>query len=471
MSKIEVDAIDKQSGSTLTIGGSGTTVQLGTGASQTGFGREGSVNWDTTAKTAGFTGVSGNGYFINTTSGVITVNLPASPSAGAIMAVKDYTGTAGTNKITVGRNGSNIRGAANDFSLEKNNAGATFIYVDATEGWQVFVDGSDSDVQASFIAATGGTITTSGNFKIHTFTGPGTFCISCAGDIGTVEYVVVAGGGAGGTRAAGGGGAGGFRFFGECIAAPYPASPLIAPSALSVLAQGYPITVGGGGTGNPPSCSEMPGNDGSNSTFSTITSTGGGGGLGGTSTAPGRTGNGGSGGGGSPSPTNPNAPGGTGNSPPVSPAQGKNGGSSGVNYNGAGGGGALAVGQAAGPTPGVPSAKGGNGGVGGGFPTTHFGSGHVSSCVSYFSGGGGGGSWTDYVPGPGGTGGLGGGATGVTGGTAPSYPTYQANSATANTGGGGGGAGGGPRPGNPTGSALIGGNGGSGIVIIRYRYQ
>jgi hypothetical protein len=87
MSKIEVDAIDKQSGSTLTIGGSGTTVQLGTGASQTGFGREGSVNWDTTAKTAGFTGVSGNGYFINTTAGTITVNLPASPSAGDIMAI------------------------------------------------------------------------------------------------------------------------------------------------------------------------------------------------------------------------------------------------------------------------------------------------------------------------------------------------------------------------------------------------
>ena len=43
MSKVEVNEIDKQSGSTLTIGGSGTTVQLGTGASQTGFGRTGTV--------------------------------------------------------------------------------------------------------------------------------------------------------------------------------------------------------------------------------------------------------------------------------------------------------------------------------------------------------------------------------------------------------------------------------------------
>ena len=47
MSKIKVNEIDKRNGSTLTIGGSGTTVQLGTGASQTGFGREGSVNWQT----------------------------------------------------------------------------------------------------------------------------------------------------------------------------------------------------------------------------------------------------------------------------------------------------------------------------------------------------------------------------------------------------------------------------------------
>ena len=47
MSKVEVNEIDKQSGSTLTLGGSGTTVQLGTGASQTGFGRSGSVDWQT----------------------------------------------------------------------------------------------------------------------------------------------------------------------------------------------------------------------------------------------------------------------------------------------------------------------------------------------------------------------------------------------------------------------------------------
>ena len=50
MSKIEVNEIDKQSGSTLTLGGSGTAVTLACGATQTGFGREGSVNWQTTIK-------------------------------------------------------------------------------------------------------------------------------------------------------------------------------------------------------------------------------------------------------------------------------------------------------------------------------------------------------------------------------------------------------------------------------------
>ena len=63
MSKIEVDTIDKQSGSTLTLGGSGTAVTLACGATQTGFGRTGTVDWNTTPKTATFTAVSGDGFF------------------------------------------------------------------------------------------------------------------------------------------------------------------------------------------------------------------------------------------------------------------------------------------------------------------------------------------------------------------------------------------------------------------------
>ncbi len=77
MSKIEVDAIDKQSGSTLTLGGSGTAVTLACGATQTGFGRTGTVDWDTTPKTATCTAGAGDGFFCNTTGGAFTCNLPA----------------------------------------------------------------------------------------------------------------------------------------------------------------------------------------------------------------------------------------------------------------------------------------------------------------------------------------------------------------------------------------------------------
>jgi hypothetical protein len=111
--------IISESANVITIGASGDTVTLAAGASQSGFGRSGSVNWDTTAKTTGFTAVSGNGYFCNTTSAAFTVTLPATPSAGDIVAVADYNGTAGTNNITVGRNGSNINGSAADFTIQE----------------------------------------------------------------------------------------------------------------------------------------------------------------------------------------------------------------------------------------------------------------------------------------------------------------------------------------------------------------
>ena len=96
MSKIEVNTVDVQCGSTLTLGSSGKTVQIACGASTVGMGRTGTVDWCTTAKTSPFTSVSGNGYFLNTSGGAITITLPASPSAGDIVAIKDYLGTWGT---------------------------------------------------------------------------------------------------------------------------------------------------------------------------------------------------------------------------------------------------------------------------------------------------------------------------------------------------------------------------------------
>jgi len=391
----------------------------------------GSVTWDTTAKTTGFTAVSGNGYFVNTTSGAITVTLPSSPSAGDVVGIKDYANTADTNAIIIGRNGSNIDGTAADFQITTEGLSALLVYVDATKGWLITNSSQASDIsqQALFTVATGGTITTSGDFKIHTFTGPGTFCVSqvgnCVGGPSNVDYLVVAGGGGGGNGRGGGGGAGGNR-------TTFP-SPSCNAGSFPITATAFPITVGGGGAnGGTPSASS-----GSNSIFSSITSAGGGGGG---SNATGIAG--GSGGGGAPDAN----PGGAGNTPPVSPPQGNPGGASGPGSGGTGsggGGGASASGGAGSPPSGGP---GGNG-------TAN----SINASSVTRSGGGGGGL---DAPGSGsaGSGGSGGGGAGVKG-------LGTATSGTVNTGGGGGGAGGGP-----SGSGT-GGSGGSGIVIIRYKYQ
>ena len=117
-SKIKVDNINKVSddsniikkcGTTITLGASGDSIALASGATQTGFGRTGTVDWQTSIKTATFTAVNGEGYFVNTTGGAITCNLPAG-SAGAIVAVKDYARTFDTNNLTIAPNGSKING-------------------------------------------------------------------------------------------------------------------------------------------------------------------------------------------------------------------------------------------------------------------------------------------------------------------------------------------------------------------------
>jgi len=464
MSKIEVNQISSQCGSTLTIGQSGDSIQLACGATQTGFGRTGTVNWDTTAKTASFTAVSGNGYFVNTTSGAVTVTLPASPSAGDIVSIADYTNTFQTNNVTVARNGSPIGGIAADAILSTEGQSVTFIYVDGTEGWKNVQDSTSNVTGNPFIVATGGTITCCGDYKIHTFTGPGTFTVTRAAisaPNNVVDYLVVAGGAGGGigtSSGAGGGGAGGVRYYLNTTAAPMacaPAAPLNnypSGTAITVTASPYPITVGGGGAARPlaapPRCS---GNDGSNSIFSTITSTGGGGGGTESPSAPEYTGNnGGSAGGGGYHVGTGGA--GTGNTPPTSPAQGSNGGNFGGPSPscrvGGGGGGFTNAGK-----PGLTC--GGAGGNGGGFPTAFGTSGQPSGCFQYFSGGGGGQSQNN--PGLVSAGGLGGGGRGANNCT----PTLSGVSGTTNTGGGGGGG-------------IVGRcstSGGSGIVIIRYKFQ
>ena len=432
-------------GSSVTIGRCGGTVALASGASQTGFGREGSVNWQTSIKTGDFTAVNGEGYFIDTTSQEITMTLPASPSAGAIVAFKDYANTFDDNQLTVGRNGSNIGGETQNAEISVEGQAITLVYADATKGWLAVEAATDSDLpKPAFIAATGGTVTTvCTNFKVHTFTGPGSFQVTAGGgSLSVVDYMVVAGGGGGGGCYAGGGGAGGYRE--SKVAATsgcWSASPLAIATSLPLNPGTYAITVGGGGTAGP---SDTRGGDGNPSTFSSITSTGGG--SGGAEGSPGdKPGNPGGSGGGS---AYANLAGGTGNTPPVAPPQGQPGGTSGPSgggFSGAGGGGATAAGGAPPSTP--VAGVGGAGATGSinGTPTVRAGGG----------GGAGGGSPFGQGYSPGG-GGLGGGGAGA--------PDSNAAGAagTANTGGGGGG-------GNNINKN--GGAGGSGIIIIRYKFQ
>ena len=206
MSKIKVNEIENRTGSTLTLGKCGSSVNLATGASQSGFGRTGTVDWCTTAKTSPFTAVSGDGFFVNTTGGAITVTLPSSPSAGDIVAFADYANTWGTacKDVTLCRNGSKINGVCTNASLSTEGQSVTLVYVDGTRGWKNVQD-STSDVsgQPNYVVATGGnTILTVGNFKTHVFTGDGTFQVTNEGKPAgstTIDYFVVAGGGGGGS--------------------------------------------------------------------------------------------------------------------------------------------------------------------------------------------------------------------------------------------------------------------------------
>jgi len=470
-STIKVNTITTESGSTLTVGGCGKTVALATGASQTGFGRTGTVDWQTgSIKTATFTAVSGEGYFCNTAGGSFEVDLPAG-SAGAIVSVQDYNNTFDSNSLAVDPNGSEkINGgtAGAVVTLNTEGQGVTFVYIDATVGWRSVQDNQFSQTGAipTFICASVSgscnTLVTApdcANTKIATFKGPGNFTVSSISNVAAnneVSYLVVAGGGgtsglSGNNSSQGGAGAGGFRETKSPVT-PYTASPLdgygTPTNRITVTATAFPIAVGAGGAGGASGLPN-PGANGSVSTFSTISSAGGGkGGSYGPSWNPASSG--GSGGGGN---GQQNAAG-AGNTPPVSPPQGNDGGA-GLSTPGkcgaAGGGGAGAAGNS---PPG--SCYGATGGIGAGTAiNTTVGTPGPSGSLSYFAGGGGGAPYASSPTIP-----------GVAGGGAGTGPNQSGTAGTTNTGGGASSGGT-----NATHGAVAGATGGSGIVIIRYRFQ
>ena len=260
------------------------------------------ISWQS-VQAANFTAVAGAGYPINTTSGAITVTLPASPAAGATITFVDYAGTWASNNVTVNPNGRNIFGSTSSRVLNVSREGINFVYIDATQGW-LPVAGFQDAIPA-----------------IPTY---------------AVDYLVVAGGGAGSNDRGGGGGAGG----------------MIVASGNLTVGTAYTITVGAGGTGT----GDQLGTNGFNSVISSVaTAIGGGTGGSGPNSSTNTGSNGGSGGGGAPWS---GAPGGAGTA-----GQGNNGGAgsaSGNSTNNAGGGG----GGASGVGGNGSGATGGNGGAG-----------------------------------------------------------------------------------------------------------
>ena len=353
MSKIEVDQVDPQSGTTLTLGTSGDTISIPAGVTlansgtATGFA---SIAWQSTIVTGTtLSAVAGNGYWIDTTSNACTVTLPGSASVGDQLILVDYDRTWNTNNLTIDLNGLNYQGGTTNPNYNKNGQSVSIVYSGATNGW---IPISDDDVANE------------GDPQPY-----------------SAEYLVVAGGASGARVDAGGGGAGG-------LLTNYGSSTITFNPATV-----YTITIGAGGA--EQTSNSTNGNDGndsvlSGSDISTVTAFGGGGGgNGGAGVA------GGSGGGaGSYS-----SSGGAG-----TVGQGNNGGagsSSASAYGGGGGGGAGAVGA---------NGSGSAGGAGGDGLSNS-----ITGLATYYAGGGGG--FANNADVNGGAGGNGGGGNGGSSGS------------------------------------------------------
>jgi len=334
----------------------------------------GGTDWQSSIKTSSFTAISGEGYWINTTSGAVTVTLPASASVGDTIEFSDYLRTWGTNAVTINQNSLNFQGYSSP-NPEYNTSGQSvrIVYSGATQGW---IPSVDDDVTDEVPQTT------------------------------TVDFLVIAGGGGGGAgenlsgyRAGGGGGAGGYRASYNSETSGGGGS---SETALSLNpSTTYTITVGAGGAG--AASPQNNGSTGVNSSISgagitTITSAGGG--YGGRESTAG--GNGGSGGGGGSDPSGTSGGSGTAN-------QGFDGGSS-VNDSSNAGGGAGEAGNTDG------SGEGGDGVASTitGSSVTRAGGGAGGSYSGASGGDGGGGDSAGYnVSGTAGTANTGGGGAGA----------------------------------------------------------
>ena len=310
------------------------------------------------------------------------------------------------------------------------NTGNIWCCTDAATGNNYWTNIGKGDSDVGFVATGGNSTVTSGGYKYHVFTSSGNLVVT--GSRAAQALIIGGGGGGGGTGANGGGGGG--------------AGGVVLGSAITLTTQTYSITVGAGGAHG------STGSDGGNSSFPGETVAVGGGG-GGSFQTNGRSGGSG-GGGGRDSGT---SSGGAGTS-----GQGNAGGAANGTScaSGGGGGGAGQVGQQGGTDCGSFTAGMSDGGDG---TSTYSAWGVATSTGVDVSGtryyaGGGGGAYEANAGANNAVGGLGGGGRGASGYTNP----HAGTPGTANTGSGGGAGQ------HRAGINNDGGNGATGLVIVRY---
>jgi uncharacterized repeat protein (TIGR02543 family) len=279
------------------------------------------------------------------------------------------------------------------------------------------------------------TVAVVGNDCVITFTS-GINSWTVPANVAEIDLLVIGGGGAGGTRSGGGGGAGGYV---------YLTSVSVTPAATINLA------VGAGGANTNTNTQGLSGSDSSFSLSTVVTAKGGGGGGTGAGSSTHYAGlTGGSSGGSDGSNNATNTPGAA-NQGSLNYGHGTSGalgsnGSSSVQWTGGGGGGAGGAGVA-----GNTNGTAGAGGAGRSNSIT-------GSSVCYAAGGGGGNEGTSTN-----SAGAGGSCGGTAVGGAGSKGNSVAGNGNVNTGSGGGGSGFQDPGGNGT-----PGNGGSGVVIVRW---
>ena len=277
----------------------------------------GGIAWQSSIVTAAtLSAVSGNGYWLDTTSNAITVTLPGSPAVGDNIIFTDYARKWATNAVTFNLNSLKFQGNTTPVPVyDTEGESVNIVYSGATQGWIPNTDGA---------------------------------VVNETSQAYTADFLVIGGGGGSAMVYGGGGGAGGYRnSFGSETSGRGSSSETALQFTPGVT---YTVTVGGGGVGAQNYGGSAPGNAGINgqdsvisgSGITTITSLGGGGGE--QNTINGKTG--GCGGG----------AGSAANAGPGTAAQGFDGGQGGSGpggpsgYSGGGGGGAGAAGLSSGAT-------------------------------------------------------------------------------------------------------------------------